>query len=89
MKLRTLVKISITTSVALLCTGFAVFSFFKLSAAENKEEFELYTLVPPSAVGVLETDNMTALIQDIDELTCSKDNHFLRELKRINRMRAN
>ena len=77
MKLRTLVKISITTSVALLCTGFAVFSFFKLSAAENKEEFELYTLVPPSAVGVLETDNMTALIQDIDELTCSKDNHFL------------
>lgn len=51
MKLRTLVKISITTSVALLCTGFAVFSFFKLSAAENKEEFELYTLVPPSAVG--------------------------------------
>ena len=39
MKLRTLVKISITTSVALLCTGFAVFSFFNLSAAENKEEF--------------------------------------------------
>ena len=77
MKLRTLVKISITTSVALLCTGFAVFSFFKLSAAENKEEFELYTLVPPGATGILETDNMTALVQDIDELTCSKDNHFL------------
>lgn len=77
MKLRTLVKISITISVALLCTGFAVFSFFKLSAAENKEIFELYTLVPPTAVGILETDNMTALVQEIDALSCSKDNHFL------------
>lgn len=77
MKLRTLVKISITTSVALLCTGIAVFSFFKLTAAEKKEDFELYSLVPPSATGVLETDNMAALIQDIDELNCSKDHHFL------------
>lgn len=77
MKLRTLVKISITTSVALLCTGIAVFSFFKLTAAEKKEDFELYSLVPPSAAGVLETDNMAALIQDIDELNCSKDHHFL------------
>ena len=81
MNLRTLVKISITTSVALLCTGFAVFSFFKLSAAENKEEFELYTLVPPSAVGVLETDNMTALIQDIDELTVARTTIFCIFLK--------
>jgi hypothetical protein len=77
MKLRTLVKFSITTSVALLCAGFAVFFFFKLSVAENKEDFELYTLVPFDAVGVLEADDMVALIQDIDELTCSKDEHFL------------
>ena len=52
MKLRTFVKIAITTSVALLCTGFVVFSFFKLSAAENKEDFELYALVPPTATVV-------------------------------------
>lgn len=77
MKLRTLVKISITTSVALLCTGIAVFSFFKLTAAEKKEDFELYSLVPPSATGVLETDNMVALMQDIGDLDCSKDGHFL------------
>lgn len=77
MKLRTLVKISITTSVALLCTAIAVFSFFKLSSAEKKEDFELYSLVPPSATSVLETNNMTAFMQDIDELSCSKDRHFL------------
>lgn len=77
MKLRTLVKISITTSVALLCTAIAVFSFFKLSAAEKKEDFELYSLVPLSATSILETDNMTAFMQDIDDLSCSKDRHFL------------
>lgn len=87
MKLRTLVKISIITSVALLCTGIAVFFYFKLSAAERKEDFELYSLVPLSATGILETDNMTALIQDIDELNCSKDNHFLYLSKILSRLK--
>lgn len=77
MKLRTFVKIAITTSVALLCTGFVVFSFFKLSAAENKEDFELYALVPPTATVVFETDDMCALVQEINELNCSRDNNYL------------
>ena len=66
MKLRTLVKISITTSVALLCTGFAVFSFFKLSAAENKEEFDMNFQI---------LIKIAALIQDIN-LSSSETNHF-------------
>lgn len=77
MKLRTFVKIAITTSVALLCTGFVVFSFFKLSAAENKGDFELYALVPPTATVVVETDDMCALVQGINELNCSRDNNYL------------
>lgn len=77
MKLRTFVKIAITTSVALLCTGFVVFSFFKLSAVENKEDFELYALVPPTAMVVFETDDMCALVQGINELNCSRDNNYL------------
>ena len=36
MKLRTIVKIAITSSVVLLCAGFALYSFFRLSAAEGK-----------------------------------------------------
>ena len=37
MKLRTIVKIAITSSVVLLCAGFALYSFFRLSAAEGKD----------------------------------------------------
>lgn len=47
MKLRTIVKIAITSSVVLLCAGFALYSFFRLSAAEGKKDFNLYELVPP------------------------------------------
>ena len=46
MKLRTIVKIAITSSVVLLCSGFALYSFFRLSAAEDQKDFDLYTLVP-------------------------------------------
>lgn len=77
MKLRTVIKIAITTSVALLCTGFVVFSFFRLSAAKNQKEFELYSLVPPTATAVFETDDMAGLVQEIGELDCSKEGHFL------------
>lgn len=45
MKLRTIVKIAVISSVVLLCTGFAMFSFFRLSAVEGRKDFNLYTLV--------------------------------------------
>lgn len=77
MKLRTVIKIAVISSVVLLCTGFAMYSFFKLSAAENRNDFNLYTLVPPTATAVFETDNLAGLVQDIDELSCSKEHHFL------------
>ena len=44
MKLRTIVKIAITSSVVLLCSGFALYSFFRLSAAEEQKDFDLYDL---------------------------------------------
>lgn len=77
MKLRTLMKIAVISSVVLLCTGFVMYSFFKILAAENKNDLNLYSLVPPTATAVLETDNLAGLIEDVNELTCSKDHHFL------------
>lgn len=77
MKLRTVVKIAVISSVVLLCTGFAVFSFLKLSAVESREEFNLYALVPESATAVFETDNLAGLVDDINGLSCSKDHRFL------------
>ena len=58
MKLRTIVKIAITSSVVLLCAGFALFSVVKLSAAEGKKDFNLDELVPPSASAVFVTDDI-------------------------------
>lgn len=77
MKLRVIVKIAVISSVVLLCAAIGVFSYFKLTAAENREEFNLYTLVPQSAVTVFETDDLAGLINGINELSCSKDHHFL------------
>lgn len=77
MKLRLLIRIAIIVSVVLLCTGFGVYSFYRLNAVDNKKDFNLYTLVPQDAIAVLETDRMADLVEDINQLNCSKDNHFL------------
>lgn len=77
MKIRVLVRIAVVVSVVLLCTGFGAYSFFCLDAAENQQDFNLYSLVPQDATAVLETDRMADLVEDINELDCSKDNHFL------------
>lgn len=77
MKLRALMKIAVITSIVLLCTGFGVYSFFRLNAVENSHKFNLYTLVPQDAIAILETDRMADLVEQINNLSCSKDDHFL------------
>ena len=77
MKLRLLIPIVVVVSIVLLCTGFGVYSFLRLNSVENRQDFNLYTLVPQDVIAVLETDRMAELVEDINELNCSKDNHFL------------
>lgn len=76
MKLRLLIQIAVVVSIVLLCTGFGVYSFLRLNSVENRQDFNLYTLVPQDATAILETDRMADLVEDINELNCSKDNHF-------------
>ena len=71
MKLRTIVKIAITSSVVLLCSGFALYSFFRLSAAEGQKDFNLYELVPSTTLAVFVTDDVLEFVAEVDELTCS------------------
>lgn len=75
--MRSLIKIATIVSVALLCTGFGIYSFFRLNAMEKQKDFNLYSLVPQNAIAVVETDHMAELIQKIKHLKCSQDNHFL------------
>ena len=77
MKLRLIIRIAVIVSIVLLCTGFGVYSFFRLNEVESQKDFNLYTLVPQSAMAVLETDRMAELVEGINQLSCSKDNHFL------------
>lgn len=77
MKLRTIVKIAVTSSVVLLCAGFALYSFFRLSAAEGQKDFNLYELVPTTASAVFATDDVLGFVTEIDGLTCSKNQQYL------------
>ncbi len=77
MKLRTIARIAITSSIVLLCTGFVMFSFFKISTAEEKTSFNLYSLIPSDASAIFETNDIVRLVQNIDDLDCSKDNRYL------------
>lgn len=77
MRFRILFRIAIFTLVVLLCAGFAVSWYLKISSAEKMKDFDLYTLVPANTLCVLDTDNTAELMQGINELQCSKEGHFL------------
>ena len=77
MKLRVILKIATATSVILFCIGFAISLYFRMSKTEKAEEFNLYTLVPPDAMTIVDTNSIVDFLKGINELNCSKDNHFL------------
>lgn len=77
MKFRLLIRIIVIVSVVLVCTGFGVYSFLWLDTVERQKDFDLYTLVPQDAIAVLQTDRMAELVQDVNELQCSKDGRYL------------
>lgn len=77
MKSRFIIRTVITISIVLLCAGFGIYSFYQLNAVERQQDFNLYELVPADVVAVLETDMADKLVENINQLDCSKDNHFL------------
>ena len=77
MKLRTIVKIAVTSSVVLLCAGFVMYSFFRLSAADGQRNFNLYVLVPATTSAVFATDDVLEFVTETDNLTCSKERQYL------------
>lgn len=77
MKLKLIIRLAIVSSVVLLCTGFGVYSFFRLHAEEHRQDFDLYSLVPQDVVAVLETDHLGEFVNSIDQMKCSRDGRFL------------
>lgn len=77
MKLRVLIRIAVIVSIVLLCTGFGAYSVPAHERGGKPADFNLFTLVPQDATAVLETDRVADLMEDINGLHCSKDDHFL------------
>ena len=77
MKPNYLIRVSLIVCIVLLCTGFAVYSFMRLDAMDERRDFNLYTLIPQDVEAVFETDRVTELIEQIDAMACSRDNQFL------------
>ena len=77
MKLNYLIRVSLIVCIVLLCAGFAVYSFVRLDAMDERRNFDLYTLIPQDVEAVFETDCAVELIERIDNMACSRDQHFL------------
>lgn len=77
MKSRLIIRAVVLISIVLLCIGIGIYSFYQLNVVGRQKDFNLYTLVPADAVAVLETDRADRLVEEINNLDCSKDNHFL------------
>jgi len=73
MKPRLLIRLAVTASIVLLCTGFALYSYFRLTAIEKGGEVDLYTLVPADATAVFETDDMTGFIEGLNGMSSTRN----------------
>lgn len=77
MKPRALIKIAVFSSILLLCVAFGMYFYFKLSAVQEKEDFDLYTLVPQDAHTVFETNDMASFMDNISKMSSSKKGNYL------------
>ena len=71
------IHVVIAVVIVLLCIGTGVYSFLSLRAADDETELNLYSLVPDDATAVIETDRMAELVNDVDNLHCSRDGYYL------------
>lgn len=77
MKLRILIRIAVVCSLVSLCLMLGFYSYYKLRATESRHDFDLYTLVPPTATAVFETHRLAEWLDDVDRLQTSQEHHFL------------
>jgi len=77
MKPRVLIKIAFFSSILLFCAGFGLYFYFKLSAAQEKKDFNLYTLVPQDAHAIFETNDMASFIDNVNKMSSSENGNYL------------
>lgn len=68
MKLRTIAKLAVIVSVVLFCIGVGFYSFAQLKMVDDDKDTDLLALVPADCLGVLETDNMEFLVNELSQV---------------------
>ena len=73
MRLKTVAKLSVFISVLLFCVAVGFYAIARLDMTERNREVDLYSLVPSDCVGVLESDNISAFLNEIPSLNYGKE----------------
>lgn len=73
MKFKTVAKLSVVVSVLLFCVAVGYYAFMRLDMTERNRDINLYSLVPADCVGVLESDNISAFLNDFPSLNYGKE----------------
>lgn len=64
MRLKTVVKLGTVISVLLFALAIGYYAFTRLDMAEDNRDVNLYHLVPSCSIGVLDTDNIHAFLNE-------------------------
>ena len=73
MKFKTVVKLSVFISVLLFCVAVGFYAFTQLDMTKRNREVSLYSLIPSNCTGVLESNQTTALLNDLSSLNYHKE----------------
>lgn len=67
MKLRTVGKLGVILSLILFCIGVIFYGFSRFSGIDNSKRINLLSLVPADCIGLLETDNLDFLSNELPQ----------------------
>ncbi|MEG2149699.1 MAG: hypothetical protein RRY36_00555 [Bacteroidaceae bacterium] len=77
MNKKIIIRIATTSVFILLFVGINIYFFSRLSNKQVEKEMDLFCLVPPSSVAVLETTNVDEFISDINKQSCKNEYKYL------------
>lgn len=73
MRLKTVAKLSVSVSVLLFCLAVGFYAFTRLDMTERNREVNLYSLVPADCQSVLESENITDLLNILPTLNYGEE----------------
>lgn len=73
MQLKTIAKIGTIISVLLFCFAVGFYAFMRLEATDRSRDINLFSLVPSDCVGVLESDRIQGVLNQVSMLNYNQE----------------